>query len=128
MRRILLLASVVAAIVAAPAWASHYDSYWYWDGYLAPQQGDSTGYDACDARFYNLAESGAGLYTTTAFINRSGGWVRSNRTSSGRNEIVISESEAWSYDKKSHCKNSDPLYTFYVSCATAYYITHLQCV
>ena len=115
-----LLAAGVLLSLASVAWADNYFSANYYSGYLRPGEGRTTAVDwGCVPIGASTAISDAGLFKTVALITPSGTWRRSARASSTSVTVAVSPftaSEAMSWRKHAHCKNSENIYVFYVNC------------
>jgi hypothetical protein len=112
---------------APPAQATHVSNFaQYFDGWLAPGQGASTGHYYCDHLWRSEASwDAAGWHVTVAIIEPGGGWISSARSSSGAVFTEVSPETATA--NKAHCKNTEGIYSFSVRCYRAFAYVHGVC-
>ena len=107
------LVAAAAAIVPAAVAYHQWNESVYHSGYLAPQQGASTGYSFCNRYWGSRANWSATPWEmTAALINTSGGWVASARSGTGHVGVTIDIGPV----VKAHCKNAENTWTFSSTC------------
>ena len=127
--RVLVLAfAALALCTGAPsAHATHISNFaQYFEGWLAPGQGESTGHYHCDKLWRSSSSwDAAGWHVTVAIIEPGGGWISSARSSSGHVATEVSPDTVTS--NKAHCKNAESIYSFSVRCSRAFAYEHGLC-
>ena len=124
-----LLSATACALATgvSPASALH-QMYWteYFDGWLAPGDGRSTGYVSCDVRNGVEAEwTATGWRVWVALIDTSGDWFRSGTSTSGF--VRVLENPEIVPVVRAHCKNGESIYSFAMQCASWTSVHHGLC-
>ena len=125
---VLIVICAAAAWNIVPAFGYHKSSpAAYFNGFLGPQQGASSGYYSCSRLHHSAAQwSATGWLVTAAIINTSGGWIRSSRSRDGY--VYADVNPATTGTNKAHCKNAENIYSFSIFCSVIYAYPHGTCV